>query len=213
MTAARLVALAGALLSLGQTPGWAQESAYRLGPKANIRVLLRSSHEGTRFTVNGVEVGQGRTVEVLAEKKQRYEVKAEPPGCASRSDTLTPPFRNGQEILFQFLLADCAPRLALEAAESRTRSVSAPVIVRLQSRARVVDVVVSLNGEKLADQSATLARQLSDERERSGPGAPLSLQLQLFLREGPNLLLVEARDEDGLKGKAQLTIDYRPEGD
>jgi hypothetical protein len=196
------------------TPGShaAAEDAVRVSDHANHTIVLTSSEEDTDFSINGTHVGRGRTLLVMIDKKQQYEVRAEPVGCQARSDTIGPPYRKRQEVAFQFMIKDCAPRVSLfePVSDAVVGSPLIDVVFTVQSRARLADLGLWLNGAKLEAQSASLVQMLARGSAAETPAPPPTFRAQIKLRAGPNTIRVEATDRNSVTGAATTIVDYDP---
>ncbi|MGH7534167.1 MAG: hypothetical protein ACREMG_01135, partial [Gemmatimonadales bacterium] len=138
---------------------------------------------------------------------------AQPEGCRAREDTISPPYRKGQEIEFQFMISDCAPQIVISApaGPGEARAPSLEVAFAVQSRRELTDLAISLNGDKLGTESGLLASQLlTAGRPGETRGATRPFRVTLRLRPGPNTIRIEATDSESRTGSQTVLVRYDP---
>lgn len=189
----------------------ADDGVFKVSEKANVVVILKASDEGTDFFVSGIHVGRGKSVRIKIEKKQKYEVRAKPEGCRARDDTLSPPYRTGQEFEFQFMIEDCAPQIIITdpSGEADTKTPALDVAFLVEARAQLVDLALILNGDKQASESTRLVAELGSRGQTRDTAAARPFKTKLRLRAGPNTIRIEATDRDGKSGSASIIVTYK----
>ena len=77
----------------------------RVSADSDVMLTLTSNQQRTTFTINGVTVGTGKIMSVLAPNRP-LTITAKPEGYVEKEDFIQPPFHDNSQIGFYFLKED-----------------------------------------------------------------------------------------------------------